>query len=243
MLIKKYQPTLLWNANNGSHGSCLPSQNRPSGWTLISESTEVIPAMGTTGYSPSARQSLLCAEDKITQWAPVFGVGCQSNSSLEQAPHLPTAWEGSNGNKSPAGTLGIFSSIICVDKSNLDSSGSQIQGSDGISQGKFPIPGAKGNHTKAHSWPVTSPPTPCILEETNKPLNIKQTLIKYLIVTLTLPTSQQYLSPPPTCGNFTVFILAELKSRSSLSVSPELVPLPPLFPTAQQISTHSSYEH
>lgn len=103
----------------------------PVGELLISEST-VTSAMGTTGYSPSARQCLLHGGDKTTQWAPVFAEGCQSNSSSEQAPRLRTAWEGRNGNKSPAGTVGIFSSIICVDKSNLDSSGSQIQGSDGI---------------------------------------------------------------------------------------------------------------
>lgn len=103
----------------------------PAGEVLISEST-VTPARGTSGYSPSARQSLLWGGDKITQRAPVLGEGCQSNSSLELAPRLQTAWEGTNGNKSPAGTVGIFSSIICVDESNLESSGSQIQGSDGV---------------------------------------------------------------------------------------------------------------
>lgn len=103
----------------------------PVGELLISEST-VTPAMGTTGYSPSARQSLLQGGDKTTQGTPVFGEGCQSNSSLEQAPRPPAAWEGSNGNKSPAGTRGVLSFIICVDKSRLDCSGSQIQGCDGI---------------------------------------------------------------------------------------------------------------
>lgn len=47
---------------------------------------------------------------------------------------------------------------------------------------------------------------------------LKQSFIKYLIATLTLPTSQRYLALPPTCGSFTVFILAGLKSSGSLSV-------------------------
>lgn len=120
MLIKKYEPTLLWNANNGSHGSCLPSQNCSGGWTsdfwkrspLVSGHHSQLPLI--TFWCK--RQNY----ERISGWDPVFGKWCHSNSNQKGDSRLWTVWAGRNGNRSPTGTVIFFFPTICMCESRLD---------------------------------------------------------------------------------------------------------------------------
>lgn len=147
MLIKKYQPTLLWNINNGSHGSCLPSQNSLSGWTVdfwkhsqFFNGHHELLAVG---------KAISAVGDKITWWAPMLGKRCQSNSSLKQVPRLWAVWVGSNRNRSPTGTMRVFFSPLFAWINQSWMAFWKPKHKTGIwwcSQVKFPALGAKGNH-------------------------------------------------------------------------------------------------
>lgn len=116
MLIKKYEPALLWNANNGSHGSCLPSQNCSGGWTsdfwkrshLVSGHHSQLPLI----MFWCKRQNY----ERISGWDPVFGKWCHSNSNQKGDSRIWTVWAGRKGNRSPTGTViyFFFPLLACV---------------------------------------------------------------------------------------------------------------------------------
>lgn len=187
MLIKKYEPALLWNANNGSHGSCLPSQNCSGGWTsdfwkrshLVSGHHSQLPLI----MFWCKRQNY----ERISGWDPVFGKWCHSNSNQKGDSRIWTVWAGRKGNRSPTGTVIYFFFHywhVWVKAGLLAGNQNLRRGSDKA---------LKWETLQSHQLLaalLTPPPNLCVREETNA----KQSLIKYLIVTLTSPTSQQYFT-------------------------------------------------
>lgn len=152
----------------------------PVGELLISKSTAALWAGTILGKAGSD------VRDKIASWDSVFGKWCHSNSSLKGDSRLWTAWAGRKGNRSPTGTVIFFHYLrVCVKAGLLAGNQNPRRGSDKALEWE-----TLQSHHELLAALLTPPPNLCIREETNP----KQSLIKYLIVTLTSPTSQQYFA-------------------------------------------------